>query len=117
MELQGTLLEKLHGAKLELPDGTLTPEEVAAISELLKKADGKLLYAGGACLVRCGSGAEAVSIAQAVVSNRSAPAKQFCWAVFCMEGVAALGPSRGIPLYRLVNDQLLERTPESIECS
>ena len=96
-------------AELGTIQGTVTPQEVAPIGELLKKADGRLLAAVGRCLVRGGSKVEALLLVEAVASNRSAPVSQFCWVVNCTPGAFVVGPSRAKPLFDLVTDQLLER--------
>ena len=74
--------------------GSLTPQDSSTLSELLKKQEGALFVALGDTMLRCGAGAEATSVAEAIVLNRRSPLAQWT-AALCVIGRSAWHPVRG----------------------
>jgi len=68
-------------AELARIRGSLSPQATAPLLDLLRKSDGVVFLALALCLERCGAGKGALSVAEAIVSDKSTPASQFAAAL------------------------------------
>ena len=98
-------------AELARMRGNLSPQATAPLLDRLRESDGVVFLALALCLERCGAGKGALSVAEAIVSDKSTPASQFAPALRFIE-LAAFTKDRlprALRLLKIGSSALAER--------
>jgi len=98
-------------AELARMRGNLSPQATAPLLDRLRESDGVVFVALALCLERCGARKEALSVAEAILSEKSTPASQFAAVLRFITRATFKGRPgpRLMSLFKTGSDRLIER--------